>query len=64
MKVVCINSGGYHLDVGKIYDVDPIVDELFDYDIVNNLGYKHKIESHLFVDISVLRNNKLKTLGI
>jgi len=68
MKVVCIsivssNGGSYHLTVGKIYDVD-YVKGCSGYDIVNDKGYDHYVESDLFVSLSDVRDGKLNELGI
>ena len=70
--VKCINSkSGYHLTIDKIYNVEictspisPITKKpIFDYYVTNDLGHKHGIENNPFIDISELRENKLKDLG-
>ena len=73
MRLMCINYGGYHLTEGKIYSAEICQDapsdffpdkQVFDYYIVNDRGVRHGVEKGLFVDISKIREDKLKELGI
>jgi hypothetical protein len=68
----CINTGSYHLTVGKIYKAEICNDapseftikQVFDYYIINDKGIRHGIESSLFVNLQELRISKLEKLGI
>lgn len=62
MRVVCLDSGSYHLTVGKIYDVVYI--DKCGYIIINDIGYRHYIEENLFITLSELRLKKLNDIGI
>lgn len=70
MKGVCIKVGDYHLTVGKIYELLPLKEEfkgankLFNYMVVNDIGYQHLVEGDLFKPIHIIREEKLKELGI
>ena len=73
MKLMCINTGGYHLTEGKIYSAQICKDapsdffrgkQVFDYYITNDIGIRHGIEKELFIDISKIREDKLNELGI
>ncbi len=73
MLVKCINTGGYHLTLGKNYQVEVCSDvpskinagkQVFDYYVVNDLGVRHGVEKRLFISISDLREYRLKRLGI
>lgn len=73
MLLKCIDKGSYHLTPGKYYPADLCLDspseffpgkQVFDYYIVNDKGHRHGVESNLFIDVTELRNNKLKELGI
>jgi hypothetical protein len=64
MRVVCIDSGSYHLTVGKIYDVSLIKSKIFDYTISNDKGCNHYVESNLFIPLTEVRNKKLESIGI
>lgn len=64
MKVVCIDKGSYYLTVGKVYDVDSYDTPVFEYWIFNDMGVRHGVEEELFVELSEVRNDKLKELGI
>jgi len=68
MLVVCKNTGGYHLTLGKTYDVNekylfPLSEfsgnPVFDYLIMNDLGVKHGIESDIFITLQEERNMKI-----
>ena len=67
MKGKCKHKGGYHLTIGKIYDLEPIVNNLmFKWWVINDRGYKHKVEESLFIllrdiNINKLLNNEKKT---
>ena len=73
MILKCINRGGYHLTIGKIYEAEVCLDapsevrpgeQVFDYYIINDKGLRHGVDASLFKDISELREEKLKELGI
>lgn len=65
MKVVCLRTGGYHLTINKVYDVNFIIDNnLFTYEITNDIEYTHLIEGDIFCLLSDTRNRKLEELGI
>ena len=69
MKVVCINSGQYWLTVGRIYDasISPAYTTFQSricYVIANDLGIKHTVESYLFIELDIVRQQKLNELGI
>ena len=69
MKMMCVKSGSYHLTPGKIYNLKPLSKEkypesLFQYLVVNDVGYEHYVEGSLFVDLSVIREKRLRALGI
>lgn len=66
MLVRCINNidvGKLHLTIGKVYDVYYDSDPNY-YHIMNDIGYEHRIKITLFEDISEVRDDKLKKLGI
>lgn len=73
MKLKCINTGGYHLTLNKIYETEICLDtKTFeqplpassDYYITNDIGIRHGLEKSLFINISEMREEKLKELGI
>jgi hypothetical protein len=73
MRLMCIDKGPYHLTKGKIYSAEICTDcpseffpgeQVFDYYIVNDRGYRHGVEKGLFVDIVKIREMKLNDLGI
>lgn len=71
MRIVCINSGSYHLTKGRIYDVIEEVDVysndgvlLFNYSIKNDIGVTHCAEKELFIPLSEVRDKKLTQIGI
>jgi len=73
MILKCIDKSGYHLTIGKNYLAEICNDspsdfftgtQVFDYYIINDLGVRHGIEKEPFVEISKLREGKLKELGI
>lgn len=75
MKVICIDSGSYHLTVNKIYEVENYYlwislngttqnSNGLDYYITNDIGYRHTVESTLFTTVPIIREQKLKQLGI
>ena len=73
MLLKCINRGGYHLTVGKNYQAEICSDapsdffpgkQVFDYYIINDLGHRHGVEGNIFIDLDVIREKKLKELGI
>lgn len=59
----CIDKGSYKLTVGKIYMGEPIPidngNRIFDYYITNDVGYKHGVESSLFIEVDIIRDIKL-----
>ena len=61
MKVVCKDSGSYHLTVGKVYKVSEkqVQKHLFSYWIVNDLSVMHQVEGNLFIKLSEYRNSKI-----
>lgn len=73
MILKCIRQGGYHLTPGKNYQAEVCLDapsdffpgkQVFDYYIINDLGHRHGVESNIFIDLDVVRESKLKELGI
>ena len=73
MILKCIRQGGYHLTPGKNYQAEVCLDapsdffpgkQVFDYYIINDLGHRHGVESNIFIDLDVIRESKLKELGI
>ena len=71
MKVICIDSGSYHLTVNKIYEVENYYlngttqnSNGLDYYITNDIGYRHTVESTLFTAVPIIREQKLQQLGI
>jgi hypothetical protein len=73
MILKCINIGGYHLTIDKIYEAEICLDspsevrpgeQVFDYYITNDIGIRHGIGSSLFKNISEIREEKLNELGI
>ena len=73
MILKCINTGGYHLTLNKVYNVELCTDcpsefnkgkNVFDYYIINDIGTRNAIESSLFINLSEHREEKLKLLGI
>ena len=69
-RMMCIRQGGYHLTEGKIYDLVQLfkdiddASKLFDYYVTNDIGYEQFIEGNLFIDLDVVREEKLNELGI
>jgi hypothetical protein len=70
MIVKCIDSGSYHLTVGKNYYVKKYDWDFYalwtpDYLIINDRGIEHAVEKELFIiNFQEMRNEKLKKLGI
>ena len=69
MKMMCVKSGGYYLTPGKIYNLKLLSKEKypeshFQYLVVNDNGYEHYAEESLFVDLSIIREKRLRALGI
>ena len=65
MKLKCINTGDYYLTLNKIYEAEICLDtKTFDYYITNDIGIRHGLEKSLFINISEMREEKLKELGI
>jgi len=71
MKVICIDSGSYHLTVNKIYEVENYYlngttqnSNGLDYYITNDIGYRHTVESTLFTAVPIIREQKLQQLGL
>ena len=73
MILKCIRQGGYHLTPGKNYQAEVCLDapsdffpgkQVFDYYIINDLGHRHGVESNIFIDLDLVRESKLKELGI
>lgn len=69
MRAMCVKNCGYHLTPGKIYDLKPLdkstrEGELFDFRVVNDKGYEHYIEATPFVDLEIIRDKRLRALGI
>lgn len=55
----------YHLTLNKIYEAEVCLDApIFDYYITNDIGIRHGLEKSLFINISEMREEKLKELGI
>lgn len=69
-RMMCIDKGSYHLTEGKIYDLVQLckdsddASKIFDYYVTNDKGYEHHIEGNFFIDLDVVREEKLKELGI
>jgi hypothetical protein len=68
-RMMCIDKGSYHLTEGKIYDLkrlskDSDAGKLFDYYVTNDIGHEHYIEGNLFIDLDVVREEKLNELGV
>ena len=69
-RMVCIDKGSYHLTEGKIYDLVQLckdsddASKIFDYYVTNDIGCEHYIEGNLFIDLDVVREEKLNELGI
>lgn len=69
MRAMCVSGCGYYLTPGKIYDLKPLdrstrEGELFDFRVVNDRGCEHLVEASPFVDLSVIREKRLRALGI
>ena len=73
MILKCINKGSYHLTLGKNYQAEVCLDvpsdffpgkQVFDYYIINDLGHRHGVEGNIFINLDVVRESKLKELGI
>jgi hypothetical protein len=73
MILKCINIGGYHLTIDKIYEAEICLDapsevrpgkQLFDYYIINDKGIRHGVHASFFKNISEIREEKLNELGI
>ena len=69
MKLKCLDSGGYWITPGKIYDAEtyyPLIktDNLFDWVITNDFGVRHAVEGHLFIPIDQWREEQVEKLGI
>ena len=61
MKLKCINACEYHLTLNKIYEAEICLDtKTFDYYITNDIGIRHGLEKSLFINISEMREEKLK----
>ena len=55
----------YHLTLNKIYEAEICLDtKTFDYYITNDIGIRHGLEKSLYINISEMREEKLKELGI
>ena len=73
MILKCINIGGYHLTIDKIYEAEVCLDapsevrpgeQAFDYYITNDIGIRHGVQASFFKNISEIREEKLNELGI
>jgi hypothetical protein len=73
MILKCINIGGYHLTIDKIYEAEICLDapsevrpgeQVFDYYIINDKGIRHGVQASFFKNISEIREEKLNELGI
>jgi hypothetical protein len=70
MILKCINTGGYHLTLNKVYNAELYNmfnfegKKVFDYYIINDIGIRHGVKSSLFMNISEHRYEILKQLGI
>ena len=54
-----------HLTLNKIYEAEICLDtKTFDYYIINDIGIRHGLKKSLFINISEMREEKLKELGI
>jgi hypothetical protein len=71
MLVVCKNTGGYHLTLGKTYNVNEkyLFDKsefsdkpIFDYLIINDLGVEHGVESDIFITLKEERDMKINSI--
>lgn len=68
MKVVCYDlRTNKYITLGGVYDV--IIDDIRDiygsrYMIVNDIGGKCSYDRRCFKELSVIRNEKLKLIGI
>lgn len=66
-KIVCISIGpdwqNNHITIGKLYESNPWFNN-GNVLITNDLGNKVEYHPDLFIDLSEVRNNKLKELGI
>lgn len=69
-RMMCIRQGGYHLTEGKIYDLVQLfkdiddASKLFNYYVIDDKGYEHYVEGNLFIDLDLIREEKLNELGI
>jgi hypothetical protein len=63
MKVICIEENSQYYTVGKLYDVITNSSEYF-YFMENDKGFTGFVNKIIFKDISEIRNEKLKKLGI
>ena len=69
-RMMCIDKGSYHLTEGKIYDLVQLckdiddASKLFNYYVIDDIGCEHHIEGNLFIDLDVVREEKLNELGI
>ena len=69
MKVICINlKGNKYITIGRTYDVAIVTNPNFKgsigYLITNNIGEREYYDSDCFKEISVIRNEKLESIGI
>lgn len=62
MVVKCINSGDYHLTVGKVYLVAISLKYTDKYVIDNDWGFRHFVEPNLFIDVSDHRENLINEI--
>jgi len=73
MILKCISNGSYYLTIDKIYEAEVCLDtpsevrpggQVFDYYIINDKGIRHGVQASFFKNISEIRDEKLKELGI
>ena len=68
MKVICINlKGNKYITIGRSYDVLNISTKSIahiSYLITNNIGEREYYDSDCFKELSVIRNEKLESIGI
>lgn len=66
-KVVCVNNGGYELEltVGRIYDIQPGERNLFSpIPVINDIGKLFNYDEHRFISLEDWRSDRLDKLGI
>ena len=61
MKIKCVAENSCYYTIGKIYDAIRILDT---YEVMNDNGVRLCMNGKYFVNISEIRDEKLKQLGI